>query len=351
MAGKQVTSNVNVIVFVNGSLSIYSRSKNYFNGLCRLGIKALWVDIEPTNKLRQLRELKREFRGKRVSYIVTSPNHLLVIYARIAGLRNLYLDAGWPLYDGVVLSRKEYGKYLLKPFATLCIDFLSFHLARRVYLETLEQKENCKKRFMLLRKKLVVLETGFDEERDKMPHELVVDTGGAFRVLFRGGSQAEAGLPVLVKAANNLEGYKGIVFIIASRDFTPTLKLPANIFVIKDFLTDGALAGLYQSADIVLGQLSSHPRLMHTLPHKFFESAYYKKCYLTSNIGVVARFVEKKIVAGFDHGNPNSLTNELLNLMDSQLLRQEYALRFSKIYENSYSQEKLSERLLNSLLL
>lgn len=351
MAGRQVTGNVNEIVFVNGSSSVYSRSRNYFNGLCRLGIKALWVEIEPTNKLRQLRELKREFRGKRVSYIVTSPNHLLVIYARIAGLRTLYLDAGWPLYDGVVLSRREYGKYRLKPFVTLCIDILSFHLARRVYVETLEQKEKCSKKFMLLGKRLVVLETGFDEERDKMPHELVVDTGSAFRILFRGGSQAEAGLHVLVEAAKNLEGYKGIVFIIASRDFTLTPKLPANIFVIKDFLTDGALAGLYQSADIVLGQLSSHPRLMRTLPHKFFEAAYYKKCYLTSNIGVVASFVEEKIVAGFDHGNSDSLTNELLNLMDSWSLRQEYALRFSKVYEDSYSQAKLSERLLNSLLL
>lgn len=349
MSCRQAKGEINEIVFVNGSSSVYSRSKNYFNGLRKLGIKVSWVEIEPTNKWRQLYELKRKFRGKAVNFIITSPNHLLVIYARMVGLNNLYLDAGWPLYDGVVLSRREFGKYRLKPLITFCIDYFSFHLARRVFVETLEQKENCTKKFVLLRKRLVVLETGFDEERDKIPNELGLDIGSSFRILFRGGSQVEAGIPILLKAARNLEVRDDIVFIIASQNLLPTPNLPANVIIIKDFLTDSALAGLYHSVDLVLGQLSSHPRLMRTLPHKFFEAAYYKKCYLTSNIGVAARYVEKKVISGFDHGDSDSLTNEILTLMGSQSLRQEYALRFGQIYSDSFSQERLSKHLLDSL--
>jgi hypothetical protein len=51
--------------------------------------------------------------------------------------------------------------------------------------------------------------------------------------------------------------------------------------VLEGFLEYSELAYLYSIADLCLGQLSTDPRTAHTLPHKYAESGFFGKPYLS----------------------------------------------------------------------
>jgi hypothetical protein len=102
-------------------------------------------------------------RGQRI--LVTSPNALLVIPLVVLWKGRPVLDMGWPLIDGVVVSRRQFGFLGFKAIVTYVTDFLAIHLASRVLLESEEQVIFVTKMFFVSREKLRVIHTGFDERR------------------------------------------------------------------------------------------------------------------------------------------------------------------------------------------
>ena len=337
-------------IFLSLKGNKFSRSKNYHNGLLKMGYKSTWVEIDSQNKFSQLLDCKKKYIEKNTTFIVASPSHILALYARLVLLQKIYLDAGWPLSDGVVLSRREYGFMGFRALLIYLLDFFTFHSSSMVFLESTAQVRSVRTKFLLPQKKLVVLETGFDENRVKDKKSAQMVAKRFTTLLFRGGAQQEAGLTVLTEAIELLKDRKDIRFIVASKGFKVSTKDLNNVKIYDEYLSDQELWEFYSQADIVLGQLSKHPRLKRTLPHKFFEAGYFKKCYLTSDLGAISEFTEKGLAFGFTGGNSQSLVGAINELVDKKNLRTALGRNLGEFYLENFSQKALTIKLVNNVV-
>jgi glycosyltransferase involved in cell wall biosynthesis len=330
-------------VFLSVAGNTFSRSKNYHNGLLKQGLSSHWINIDSKHKVSQLLKCRNRFMNKRVLYVVASPSHILVPFARMLLRQNIYLDAGWPLYDGVVLSRRNYGFLAWRAISTYFIDLLAFLLAEMVFLETPSQVSFCRTRYVLKSKRLLTLHTGFDENRTQVVPEVLSEPNTKVEIFFRGGAQEEAGLEVLFDAFKLLKNNRNIVLRIASQGLKTSYSNKSNLIIYSNFVPDSKLWEFYNRADIVLGQLSTHKRLMKTIPHKFYEAAFFGKCYLTANKGEVANYVSRGLVAGFVAGDSESLAEQIVFLAQSLDNRKQLSFKLKSEYFNAFSQSVLSK--------
>jgi glycosyltransferase involved in cell wall biosynthesis len=335
-----------VYVFLSLKGNRFSRTLNYYHGTLKKGLNSYWIEIDPQNKAREIHGVINRFKPLKVIYVVASPSHVLVPFIKIRTRSRVFLDAGWPLYDGVIQSRRIFGFFGWRFVFTLLLDLVAFHLSSKIFLESPSQVTVCKRRYLLPRNKLVYLATGFDESRveDRKNQNSVKVREGS--VLFRGGPQEEAGLPILFDAIEILSTHKSITFVVVS-------KLPegrgfnnSKVEILNNFQEEHVLWRLYESADIVLGQLSNHPRLDKTLPHKFFEAGFFGKTYLTSTRGEIGKYVSSLHVAGFDAGNAEDLAIKIKELLDSLNRRRLYGQLISDVYRKEFAQEVLTEKFM-----
>jgi glycosyltransferase involved in cell wall biosynthesis len=330
-------------VFLSLEGNKFSRSKNYHNGLLKQGLISHWVNIDSRHKLSQLLKCRNRFINKRVFYVVASPSHILVPYARLVLRQDIYLDAGWPLYEGVVLSRRNYGFLAWRAITTYFIDLLAFQLASKIFLETPNQVSFCQTRYALKSKKMSELPTGFDENRAKKVKNMPSKQHNKVEILFRGGAQEEAGLEILFEAFKLLKSNNNIVLRVASQGLKNNYSDRDNLIIHSKFLPEDKLWQFYNRADIVLGQLSNHERLLRTLPHKFYEASFFGKCYLTANKGEVAKYVSRGLVAGFVAGDSESLAQQIVFLAQSPKSRRQLSSKLQSEYFNTLSQGVLSK--------
>lgn len=351
MSGSNKENLPYVLVFLTLKGNRFSRTLNFYHGLLRHGFSSYWVEVDPKKKARELRAVVDRFKAREAIYVVTSPSHILVPYLKILTREKIFLDAGWPLHDGVIQSRKMFGLFGWRFVSTFLIDFFSFHMSQKVYLESNTQILACRSRYWLSRKKLVALATGFDEDRFRNIHSHgdISDGKGEKLVLFRGGPQEEAGIQVLFEALRNFNSTVGVKFVVVSKVAHPKELNGIKLVILEDFQDDAVLWDLYQRSEIVLGQLSSHPRLEKTLPHKFFEAGFFGKAYLTSNIGEIGKYVLTKKIMGFSPGNAQDLALKISDLLNSDVKRKMYAESLSALYKREFSQEVLTERFLEGL--
>ena len=336
-------------VFLSIKGNKFSRSKNYHNGLLKMGYESTWVEIDSQHKFSQLLDCKKKYVEKNITFIVASPSHILALYARLVLSRRIYLDAGWPLSDGVVLSRREYGFMGFRALLIYLLDFFAFHSSSMIFFESTAQVRSVRTKFLLPQKKLVVLETGFDENRVKDKKSAPVVAKRFTTLLFRGGAQQEAGLTVLTEVIKLLKNRKDIRFIVASKGFKLDTKGFNNVKIYDEYLSDQELWELHSQADIVLGQLSKHPRLKRTMPHKFFEAGYFKKCYLTSDLGAISEFTEQGLAFGFSGGSAESLVGAINELVDKKNLRTALGRNLGGFYKENFSQKILAKKLVNKV--
>ena len=109
MSGDNEENLPNVLVFLTLKGNRFSRTLNFHHGLLRQGISSYWVEVDPKRKVRELRNVVNKFRDREAIYVVSSPSHILVPFLRILTRKKIFLDAGWPLHDGVIQSRKMFG--------------------------------------------------------------------------------------------------------------------------------------------------------------------------------------------------------------------------------------------------
>jgi len=143
-----------------------SRTSTYLSGEVTQNFELLHIKVP---RLRNTRRFFNSIQGipNNAKVLIASPNAILTIPLTLLRRRRPMLDAGWPLIDGVISSRRQYGFLGLRALMTYVIDFLSFQLSSVVLLESEEQLDYTRKRFWVGKSKLRVLYTGFDERRYK----------------------------------------------------------------------------------------------------------------------------------------------------------------------------------------
>jgi hypothetical protein len=158
-------------------------------------------------------------------------------------------------------------------------------------------------------------------------------------VLFRGKINNESGVEIILGAAECLKGEA--VFILLTGQSKRLSKAPQNCYVVTD-VTENEMAQIYDLADITLGQLSDHPRLKYTIPHKAFESGFFSKCYVSAkSTGIQELFPE-----GTAHLIENVSIENLVSAI--RMLSQTRSIEgYGKLANDSY-RKLASQEVLNS---
>ena len=251
-------------------------------------------------------------------YVIMNPSQFLTPIVRFLTFKEIILDSGWPLTEksrSIKITTTE----KVQRFKSWVIDFVSMHLANLVLLESQLQKERTSYRFKIKRKKLEVSLTGVDEEAfsfsvpgEKLP-------GQKFKVGFRGRYNLEAGLEVLAETTLLCTDQE-ISFLVLAPNIPNHIKFGENADIQnKIFGSKEEMADLLISCDVLLGQLSDHPRLDVTIPHKAFEAAIMGKPYLSARARGIQEFLVEGVEAEyFDAGNATDLLKKIIELKNTE---------------------------------
>jgi len=327
----------------------YSRSWNYLEGLRKIGVNAEFVQLDPKNLIKTFWVFRKK-RSKHDVFVIMSPSHYLVPFARVFLGKNVYLDAGWSLFEGSIISRRQKGFIGINILKVYLIDFMASFFAKRIFLESNMQKGFYCKIFLVRKKKCSVIYTGVDEAQFKMNSNFKTPSdlfNNSKIVLFRGKYTAEAGLEVLAQASKLLSKEK-ITFWILSPGIPKNLEFSNNTIVINTFVDSKQnLAKVYSEAGLTLGQLSNHTRLKRTIPHKAYESAYLSKPYLSARSnGILELFTEDKDILCFNAGDENDLAKKISMFFTDFQNYEGIGINMRRKYDLDLSQCDLANRFL-----
>lgn len=315
-----------------------------------MGKNVKFIKLDNTKIYNQFIKVRKQTKRTDV-FIVMSPSHYLTPFTRIFLGRNTYLDAGWSLFEGSILARRQIKLLGVNAIKTYLIDFVASLFATKIFLESEAQKNFYRKLLLVRKDKCSVIYTGVDEEQfevnknDSTPPD-IYDNGAI--VLFRGKYTVEAGLEVLAEASRLLKDEK-ITFWIFSPGIPTSLNFSRNTFVFNNYIdSKQKFAKIYLSANLTLGQLSSHRRLDRTIPHKAYESALFSKPYLTSRTnGILEVFAENREVLCFQPANPMDLANKIKSFFSDACNFKKIGIGMHDKYILELSQSKLALRLLD----
>lgn len=331
------------LVFLSFYASNYSRSATIFNFEDR-NLNKVFIRIP--SGIRLVLELSRiSFRYRRIdiTYIVMSPSHLLVPFLRILTIKPIVLDAGWPLLDGYK-TKGSMMRDLANRTKIWLLDFFSFHSSNLVLFESRAQCKYSKWRYLLNKRKIAVSYTGFDETQLVSPPDKELNPKKSLPkspyVLFRGKVNDEAGLQNIVNAFSKYDVIASLV-ILTNRDLNLDLD-NGRIQVIKGFVSIQEMSDLYDGAALCLGQLSSHPRLARTIPHKAFEAGYYGVPYISmKSIAISEIFPNEKTCRYLDNDSPKGIAQAVNEILSDAELIHNYAQEIQNAYRSNLSQEKI----------
>jgi len=305
--------------------------------------------------IRELFVLRKNLNGGSV-VVIMSPAHKITFLARlITGVR-IYLDAGWPLTDGA-LSRGVRIRSAFKLPTVYLLDFLSFHSAHIIIVESKAQLHRVNRLFALPKKRLKVRFTGVNESAFIEPHTTTLKiaklnkhkdlNSNRITVLFRGRINTESGIESIIAAARVLENEVDFIFVTGQHKML--LNLPSNCLSLID-ITENEMAQIYGKADIALGQISSHSRLSYTIPHKAFEAGYFGKCYVSpGSLGLLELYPDSSIYL-INDASTESLVAAIRILKDDNI-RRSFEKRINETYQRKASQKVLNtefEELISS---
>ena len=337
--------NSKKIIFLTIGEAGYSRSWTYFNGAKKLGANVEFIKVNSSKLIEQFRQIKEQV-SKDSIFVVMSPSQYLVPFVRFFLGKNIVLDAGWSLFEGTVISRKRYGIFGLLAAKNYLIDFTSSHVARKIILESNLQKNFYSRLFLVSKRKCFVLYSGVDEGAfsDNKSYELPPDIFNNSKiVLFRGKYTAEAGVEILAEATKLLSS-ENITFWVFCPGLPPNIKFSSNTTIITNIIeSKHDLARVYNASILTIGQLSYHKRLIRTIPHKAYESAFLSKPYLSArNLGINELFLENKDIICIDGNNSLELASKIKDVIKNPEILKSIGIQMNIKYNNICSQPVLS---------
>ena len=332
------------VYFLSFVGSKYSRSGTVLNSKSKaLNRKYLQLDSGIKGVIRSI--LKRRLELKEAdALVVMSPCQMIAPIVRILLRKTVILDAGWPLTDGV-LSRGVKFVNLHRLASIFLVDFLAFHTSNLILLESEAQLKRCRRIFLLSKRKCSVQYTGLDESKFDVlesKSELVKNLevkinsiNNPLTVIFRGKVNNESGFTKILETAAKMPNEATFLFLLGLED--QYSNVPDNVLIAKEF-TDSEMRYLYEISDIAIGQISNHPRLCYTIPHKAYEAAFFAKCYITVDTPSVREIFDKESVFFLDQTQPSSLKSAI-KLLEARDIRLSHGRSIKARYEEKFSQD------------
>lgn len=337
------------IVFLSMYGAGYSRSGTLYSELVKRSLDVSFHQIAPKNLVRSLRKIRAQY-PRDTMYIVASPSQYLTLFARLTLGKNIFLDAGWSLFEGTVLSRGRIGILGFVAIKNYLIDFVASHVSRKVFLESRAQLHFYSKLFLVHSSKLVIIFTGVDESALTVNLNDVVPRHSSKNIiLFRGKFNPEAGIEVLAKATHLLAD-EDIEFWVYCPGLPSNVIFSDKTYVDVQVHPKSVIASLLKECTLSLGQLSNHHRLFRTIPHKAFEAAFLGTPYLTArNAGILELFRENFDIMCFDPNNAEDLSQRILDACFMISRTKEMGKTMNRTYQSVCSQKILGDILLKEL--
>ena len=340
-------------IFISIYDANYSRSGALLNGLKELN-STHFYKINGMN-FRNAVKLTKEFRKyKNKTFVVMSPNQYFVLYLRMCTRSRIVLDSGWSLYEAEI-SRSIQKTERIRRIKLWLIDSISGILSDKIVVESRAQKYYYQKTFRIHESKLIVGLTGFNEARSKMDlteklnvkiQNLAAQKNKPI-ILFRGKLNAESGIDVLVQTLRQ-GGLNEYQTVIVTNQKILGLQDLKNVLVIDDLLSERDLAEVYRISDIALGQLSAHPRLSNTVPHKIYEAAYFGVPIVSAASTPVSEILGGIGISYFEGGNCSEFERAVKLVLTAPTLKSK-GLDLQNFYRRSLSNRVIAENFTNLL--
>ncbi len=287
--------------------------------------------------------------------VVGYTGHVVVPLAQLISKKKVVFDMCCTMYEGVIISRKQYSNFSPKTLYIRFMDWMAVTFSDVVLVESEEQRKYFEQKFGKS-EKYKVLYTGADDSVYFLDEKRLhggVQKRPEFTVLFRGQFLPEAGVRHVVTAAKILETQGVQVLIKGSGFLEKEIKLQIsrlnlkNLTLITEFLSDEALVDLMLSSHISLGQLEDHERLSRTIPHKCYDSIALGLPYLTAETVPMKEIMKDgEDVLFMKPGDAKDLAQKILYLKNNPDIAQ-------KIGENGYKtfQKKFTPKILAAQIL
>lgn len=344
------------IFYISFSHLEYSVNVVYLQGLEQNGV-ALHKLRLVKGKIREYGRILKEYWRNRKDFdliMVGYDSPLLVIWARLISQKKIVYNALCSAYERLIVSRAVASQFSLKSFYYWLTDFLAVHLADLVMLESNEQIDYFHRFFWVSKKKCIRAWTGVDE--DKFVYDPTVAKPSVFTVMFRGGLLPESGAEYVIQAAKILEGENLKIVMHANDQELPKIKKlieklkPNNFELITDFLSDQDLKTFMQKSHLSLGQLSDHPRLRRTIPHKAYESLALGLPYLTAgNKGILELLKPGETCLVCHPADPVSLAEQIKWAQKHPIELAEIGKNGRRLYQEKLTAKVLADDLLKSI--
>ena len=330
------------IVFLSYLQSDYSRSGVYFDGLGEE--VSAYVSIRSTlfSAILDLWRLRKSTNLKDKVILVMSPSHKITLLARVVLGKEIILDAGWALSEAAI-SPNRLKLRKLKVLKNFIIDFISFHSAKKIILESEQEVRYVSRKFLMSPKKLRFVYTGLNELNFQSTEtHLNTNKKARLQVLFRGKINEEAGIENILAATLMLEK-EPVDFLIVTNKNLSNYKYSKNTKIVSYFLNSNEMADFYRRSDLCLGQFSENERLGRTIPHKAFESLYFARCYLTPRtFPLQGMCISQNEMFFCDSSRPQDLVQSLLLLEKNRDLVREIGSNGHALYQSQMRQSYLA---------
>ena len=338
--------NVYFLSFVGPN---YSRSSTLLNFEApRFRKSYLQVPTGPINFTYRIFKSRRTLRGADC-IVVMSPCHILTPVVKIIIRKPVILDAGWALTDGLI-SRGLTSLRIYRLPLTILVDFIAFFFADIVLLESQAQVHRVRRMLRVPKSRIKVLFTGLNEtsfSSKSVQSELITDLKSQIEklnfpvtILFRGKINREAGFENILSAAHQLRDQAAFIFVVGNKDLDK--KFPINCITLSE-ISDDDMKHVYLIADIALGQISSHPRLKYTIPHKAYEAGFFAITYITSDSEGIREYLNSDSAFFLKEPFRESLVKAVSELRNLEL-RSKYAKNIHQKYMEVASQSILNDR-------
>lgn len=259
--------------------AVAPRDKVYLDGVKKLGFSVVEC-VDNSAGFSKFFRLAKKHRVLENSYDILWVGYLstiLVSLARLVSRKKIVFNALSSWYENTVLDRESYARFSPKAIFIWFSDFLAFHLAHLVLIESEQQKIFIAKKFFVNPAKLAVVFTGVDE--GIFHPDASVKKADTFTAVFRGLFLPATGVEYVIESARLLKD-EAIKFRIIGWGEPLQSKLQKiiseekllNVNLTTVFLEPEELRKTMLSAHCMLGQFAAHERMNRTIQNKNFEA-------------------------------------------------------------------------------
>ncbi len=337
--------DIKTICFMGFYRPVAPRDKVYVGGLKKRGVNVLEC-VDNTPGLAKFFNIARKYReqGKRCDILWVGYGSAMVVpLARLLTRRKIVWNAGNSWYETAILDRAIHRLFSLAAFAIWCVDFLAFHSADLIILESAAQKRYISKQFWVKEGKLAVVYTGADET--VFHPDPTVAKNKTFTVIFRGMFLPATGVEFVIEAARLLKN-EDVNFRLIGWGEPLQGKIKkmiagynlSRVYLTTVFMPADELRRNMLSAHVMLGAFGNNERLERTIQHKTFEALALGMPYITrdseSNRELLTDGVNVRFVPPAD---PKALAAAIMALKNDASLREKLARGARILHETKFT--------------